>query len=269
MKKSLLLCLLALSVTCTTNTGCIKSPDGGGTNISLPDLSSFSVAASTFVQGASAIISIASSSLGSGTFTVNYSLSGANNLVNQVATLIMNGGNGTFSTPALNNVNAGTTITINSISNSAGGSANPTGNNVQTFSDSSGLMTATMTGTGGGPTTFRGTHVTASLAGSLLSIDGVVWTPWLTTITLYIDNYTNTIGTTQFNSNDLSPTSITSTFNGSASYGVAGNGLAISDLSQHGKITITSTAPLITGTFSYTNSDSSVINSGSFSCPAP
>ena len=269
MKKSILLCVAALSFAITTNTGC--TPGGGSTTpISLPNLSNFSVAASSFVKGAAAIISIASSSLGSGTFTVNYSLSGANNLVNQVATLIMDAGNGTFSTPVLNGVSStmGTTITINSIQNSAGGSANPTGNNVQTFSDSSGLMTATMTGVSGGPTTFRGIHVDASLAGSLLSIDGVMWTPWLTTVTLYVDNYMHATGPVQFNANDLSTTSITSTFNGSASYGVAGNGLAISDLSQHGIVTINTVSPLITGTFTYTNQDSSVI-SGSFSCPAP
>jgi uncharacterized membrane protein YjjB (DUF3815 family) len=88
-----------------------------------------------------------------------------------------------------------------------------------------------------------------------------MWTPWLTTITLYYDSYTG-VGNTSFNSNDAT------SFNGSAAYGVAGNGLAIADLSEHGTITVTSASPLLTGTFTYKNQDSSVVN-GSFSCPAP
>ena len=269
MKKYALLSLIALSVAYTTNTGCTVASTGN--NLSLPDISSLQVAASSFVKGASSLISIASSSLGSGTFTVNYSLSGANNLTNQVATLIMNAGSGTFSTPSLSGTSSGTTITINSITNSAGGSANITSNNSTVFSDSSGLMTATVAGASGGPTSFRGTHVNATLAGTLLSIDGVMWTPWLTTITLYLDYYAGTTGPVYFNSNDLSafPRDTYSSYNGSTAYGVAGNGLAISDLSADGVVNITSTSPLITGTFSFTNSDSSIVSSGNFSCPAP
>ncbi len=269
MKKSLILCFVALFFAFSTNTGCIKSP--GGTNISLPDLSNFSIqAVGTFVKGASTLISLASSTLGSGTFNVNFSITGANNLSNQVATLTMNGSAGTFSTPVLNG-SGESTIIINSISNSAGGSANVTSNNSMVFYDSTGLMTATVAGTGGGPTSFRGTHVTASLAGTLLSIDGVMWTPWLTTITLYLDYYSGATGPVYFNSSDLSafPRDTYSSFNGSTAYGVAGNGLAISDLSAHGVVNITATTPLITGTFSFTNSDSSTVSSGNFSCPAP
>ena len=113
----------------------------------------------------------------------------------------MNGGNGTFSTPALNGVSTieGTTITINSISNSAGGSANPTGNNVQTFTDSTGLMTATITGASGGPTSFRGIQVSALLAGENLQIDGVIFTPMLTAIDLNVHNYMHANSTTTIN----------------------------------------------------------------------
>ncbi len=261
MKRSLLLCLLALTFTYTTNTGCIKSPGGGG--VTLPDLSSFSVAASSFAVGAASTIEIASSSLGSGTFTVNYSLSGANNLVNQAATIIMNAGAGTFQTPALTGVSTteGTTITINSIQNSAGGSANPSGNNVQTFSDSTGLMTATITGASGGPTSFRGIQVSALLAGENLQIDGVIFTPVLTAIDLNVHNYMHANSTTAINISDPGT-------NAGAFYNVSGNGIAIADIAQTGTISITGTSPLLTGTFSYTNQDGSVV-SGSFSCPAP
>ena len=268
MKKSLILCLASLLLAFSTaNMGCIK---GTGTNISLPDLSNFSIQSiGTFVKGASTLVSLASSTLGNGTFSVNFSLTGANTLLNQIASLTVNGNTATFSTPVLNGSGA-TTITINSISNSAG-STTVSSNNSMVFYDSTGLMTATTAGIGGGPTSFRATHVTASLAGTLLSIDGVMWTPWLTTCTLYLDYYSGATGAVYFNvlDNSAFPRDTWSTYNGSTAYGVAGNGIAISDLSQHGVVTITSTAPLITGTFSFTNTDSSTVSSGSFSCPAP
>ena len=156
-------------------------------------------------------------------------------------------------------------ITINSISNTSG-SSNVTSNNTKTFSDSTGLMTGSYTPPGGSAQSLRATHVMASIAGNLLTIDCVIWTPNLTTVTLYNDIYAGSTGSVSFNSNDLSMSGPTSTFNGSASFGVAGSSGVISDLSEHGTITINTTAPLLTGTFTYTNQDSSVV-AGSFSCP--
>ena len=219
------------------------------------------------MKGASAVISLASTTLGDGTFNVSYNISGVNNLINQIATLAMSGGTGTFSTAVLNN-SGDNTITINSISNSKG-SSNVTSGNTFKFYDSTGLMTANVSGTSGGPTTFRATHVDAALTGTMLTINGVMWEPWLTTVDLVVYNYTSgQTGTIYFNKNDLSSGSTTSTFNGSASYGVAGNGLAISDIGQWGSVTITSTSPLLTGSYQFKNGpDSSMVSSGTFSCP--
>ena len=264
MKKLFTLTFLVLMI---ANAGCVK-PGGGGTNpvLAIPDIANFELkAASTFVAGAASTISILSSSLGDGTFNVNFNITGADNLSNQTATLTMSGGSGTFNTPALSTAGQNS-ITINSISNSAGGSANVTSNNTYSFSDSTGLMTATASI---GTSSFRAMHVTASLAGSLLTIDGVMWTPKLTTITVHLDYFNHTMGTTYFNMNDLTPGDIASTFNGGASFGIAGGGTAVSDLSAHGSVTITSLTPLIKGTFSFTNTDSSTISGGNFMCTAP
>jgi hypothetical protein len=259
MKKTFVILLTCTVLMFTANTGCVKSSNPTNPVSALPDLANFLLqGASTFVAGAASTISINSSSLGAGTFTVNYNLSGANIASGLTAAMTMVGSSGTFQTPAL--ANAGNTnITINSISNS-GGSAPVTSNNTFVFTDSTGLLTCNV-----GSHAYRAMDVHATLAGSMLTIHSVYWDP-LATVTLYVDYWTHTAGTTLFNSNDLSfAGNNTSTFNGNAVY----NGTSILP-SQHGVITITSTGPtLITGTFSFTAQDSSVISSGNFSCPAP
>ncbi len=260
MKKSLSVFMICAVLVFTANSGCVK-PSNNPTNpvSALPNLANFILqGASTFVAGAASVISISSSSLGAGTFTVNYNLSGANTANGLTASMTMSGTTGTFQTPPL--ANAGNTnITINSISNS-GGSAPVTSNNTFAFTDSTGLLTCTV-----GSHAYRAMDVHATLAGSMLTIHSVYWDP-LATVTLYVDYWAHITGSTYFNSNDLSfAGNPTSTFNGSAVY----NGTSILQ-SQHGVITITSTGPtLITGTFSFTAQDSSIISSGNFSCPAP
>ena len=222
----------------------------------LPNIANFTIqAVSSFVAGASTVISIASSTLGNGIFTVNYSLSGANNLSNLTATMTVNGSSATFSTPVLP-TSGETTITINSISNSSGGSSAFTSQPTYSFSDSIGLMTATVNGVA-----YRATHVIASSAGGLITIAGTKWNP-LTGITLHVYNYVNAPITANFNANDASNA------NGDAAYNLAAPTGGIADLSQHGTIAITQVSPLVVGTFTFTNQDSSVVT-GSFSCPHP
>src|SRR6185369_3430953 len=79
------------------------------------DLSSFTAAAAANFQGTGSVVTVYSSTLGNGVFTVNYSLSGANIAGPNTATLTMNGGSGTFTTSPLANIGS-TTITINSVS---------------------------------------------------------------------------------------------------------------------------------------------------------
>ena len=266
MKKLLLLLSIGAIVMFTAPTGCIKSTSSNNALGSIPDLSNFLVDASNaFKAGAAAYVKILSTSLGNGTFNVNFTLTGANT-GSGTATLTMNGGSGTFSTPVITNAGP-TTVTITSISNSSS-SATPTSHNTSSMFDSTGLMNATYTPSGSSAQTLYATDVTASLAGTLLTIHGVIWTPNLTTITVYNDIYAGATGTTYFNSSDLTPGDLYSTFNGSAAYGVSGSSGVISDLSSHGWVTINTVTPLITGSFSYTNQDSSVV-AGTFSCPHP
>ncbi len=267
MKKTFVILLIG-ATTLFTPTGCTKPGSITNPLSAIPDITNFLVQASaTFAANAPALIRIFSSSLGNGTFSINYTLGGGYNSGSGTATLTMSGGSGTFSTSTLTS-GGPTTVTVNSIALPNGGSASPTANNVSSVFDSTGLMTATYTPLSGSATSFSATQVTASLGGTLLTINAVMWTPNLTTINLYEDYYSGATGVVSFNGNDLVFPDVNSTFNGSASYGVAGAGITISDLSAHGSVTINTVAPLITGSFTYKNQDSSVVV-GTFSCPAP
>lgn len=245
--------------TTTSNMGCNKSDSPANPLKVIPDVANFLLDAATFVLGQASNITIHSTSLGAGTFTVNYSLSGAVNLVNQTAQLIMNGGVGTFQTPTISTA-GNVAITINSISNSSGGSATLTTGNTKTFTDSTGLMTCQLNGNA-----FRATDIHATLAGTMLSVHGVFWDP-LTTVTFHIDYWNHATGTTHFDNNDLEFAGNNySTFNGAAVF----NGPSGIYPSANGSITITSTSPLLTGTFAFKAEDSSIISSGTFSVPAP
>lgn len=272
MKKKITLAVFVslIGMGITTNMSCSPGSSNKNNPVSiLPDVANFEIkAATTFVKDAASTISILSSSLGDGTFTIHYDLSGANILSGLTATMTMSGGNGTFQTPTLPNYGQ-TNINITSVSNSSGGSSDITSNNTYAFSDSEGLMTATYT-SGGVATSFRATHVIALATGSQLTITGVVWTPKLTTIDLTDYLYASGTQTVNFNSNNLDFMSISnnSTYNGLASYQVSASSGLINDASEHGQIKITAVSPLLTGTFSYTNQDSSTVV-GSFSCPHP
>jgi hypothetical protein len=260
MKKLISCTVIALFfATTTTQMGCTKSNSPANPITAVPDLANFFMDAATFVLGQASKITINSSSLGDGTFTVNYSLSGAVNLVNQTASLIMSGGKGIFSTPTIStagNVN----ITINSISNSSGGSATPTSGNTKTFTDSTGVVTCKLNGN-----TYRAVDVHTSLAGTLLTVSSTFWDP-LTTVIFHVDYWSHTTGSTYFNSNNLDFNgNNNSTFNGSAVY----NGPTGIYPSANGVITINTISPRLTGTFSFKANDSSVISVGTFDAPAP
>lgn len=84
-----------------------------------PNVSSFNTTTSNICLGNANPVSIVSSSLGAGTFTVSYNLSGANSATGATASVTMSGGTGSFSIPASSLTNAGsTTITITNVRNS-------------------------------------------------------------------------------------------------------------------------------------------------------
>ena len=254
MKQALKISLAVLMLAVALPIGCVKTPDGS--NSGMPDISNFAIeAASTWTAGAASLISISSSTLGAGTFIVHFNLTGANNLSGLTTTLDMSGGTGTFQTPVLT-ISGETNVIITSISNSSGASSNLTSNNSYTFADSTGIMTATVNGVA----SFRSTHVTALLpggAGATLAISGVKWNP-LTTINLYIANFPNTPMTMTFTS--------FSDFAGSTHYSAPAP--VNSQFGAHGHVTVTTVSPLLTGSFTFTNEDSSVVI-GNFSCPHP
>ncbi len=265
MKKLLATLLIAAAVS-SIPTGCLKSDIGSTISPlntlplnELPNLSNFLIRESTaFVAGAQAVVQVFSTSMNNGTYTVNYNITG-NNTISGSAPLVMYKGSGSFSTSIIPSPGP-STITITSITDSAG-SSTPSANNVSSMFDSTGVMGATYTsGTKDTTWQFNTNQVTAQLAGTLLTIHGVMWTPNLTTITLIDNNYTGTAGTISWTM-PAAPA-------GGADYGVAGSGIAIADISAHGSYTITSTSPVLTGTFKYTNEDSSTVI-GTFTAPKP
>ena len=97
----------------------------------LPNTTSLSTSAGVACQGLSVNMSVASSSLVSGTYTVNYTISGANSGTGS-ATMTVSGGTGTFTLPGLANVGS-TTFTINTVTSSLGCVNSPSGGNTVTF----------------------------------------------------------------------------------------------------------------------------------------
>ncbi len=94
-----------------------------------PDLSSLSVsAASPVCAGGISAVTINSSTLGNGTFSVIYDLSGPNAATGLTGPLNINAGSGTFNTPILAATGT-TTITITSVKNAANCSSTPVSGN--------------------------------------------------------------------------------------------------------------------------------------------
>ncbi len=264
MKKGLSIMLVALFVatTTSTNTGCVKKNDDDPVipSISIPDIGNFSLqGVSAFVKGASTLVSIASTTLADGAYTVYFDLAGANVVSNASATMNMSGDVATFSTPVLAN-EGNTSIFIKKIVNSAGGEATFSSSVTKTFSDSSGLMTYNVSGA----SPIRATHVNATwlTSGAMLSIHGVLWDP-LTPLTLTWNDYTGTTGTRYFNSKVNVPGVWNSLYNGGATFSSPGK----SAFDAHGSITVTNkTATTITGTFSVVLEDSTQLTGGTFHC---
>ena len=267
MKKQLKFIIALLVVVFSGTSGCVKSPSGNSVS-DLLNVSNFLVQASaTFVQGAATTIGVTAPSLADGTYTVHFNLTGYNVISNLSATLAISGGAGSFKTPIIPN-DGPTSVQVTSITSSSGTAAAITSGNTSSLFDSSGTMNATYTPTTGSATSFHATDVTAVLAGTNLQIVGIVWQPDLKTITLRDLVFTSTPATVAFSSSDLTPGSPTYDGNGNAVYQVSGSSGLINDASDHGSITITATSPLLTGSFTYTNMDGSVV-AGTFSCPHP
>ena len=244
MRKILVLYIWILFFVCIANTGCTLT----GGDIILPDISNLSITSvSTFIPGDSATVMMYSSSLTPGPYLVHYKLTGANVLSGLTAVVYINNDTGSFMTAVLDSP-GNTTLTITEITTPSNGNAAISKNNTKTFTDSIGLMTAKINDTG----SYRAMHVTATLIGTTLTIKGVFWNP-LKTITISALSYTPGTGPDNYN------------IYGNATYSIPGK----VDTSQYGVISISNNSTIISGTFSFTNKDSTKVTSGTFSCAAP
>jgi hypothetical protein len=241
----MLLCMTTLSMSCTPKDDVVPNIDD------LVDVSDFSLDyASVFTEGAGAMMYISSTSLDDGDYTMYFDLAGTNPMSNVEAIMSFAGDKGTFKTPSLTNP-GDMTITLKSIKDSEGKTVSITKNNVKSFTDSNGLMVWTYKGT-----TYTAKHVLPMLTGGNLSITGRIWKAPGIQHVLYFDNFSGSPSTCNFSKATL-PTK-------------GGSNLSTDlQLGQYGTITVTGTSPLLTGTFSYTTSDSNKVTLGTFSCKKP
>ncbi len=141
----------------------------------VPNISNFtSTTATSPCIGNSSTVTIASNSLGSGTFTVTYDLSGANSVTGATATLTMGSTTGTFTIPSGSLTASGfTTVTITAITNSFGCNSFPASSNSYMFAVNA-LPTA-YTVVGGGSYCAGGTGVHIYLSNSVGGVNYQLW----------------------------------------------------------------------------------------------
>ncbi len=108
-----------------------------------PNITNFSTSANSPVcVGGTSTVTISSTSLANGTYTVTYNLSAPNAATGQTATVTVTGGTGTFTLPAL--VNGGsTTVTITNVQFGGGCSSSPSGNTATVVVNAAPVITVT------------------------------------------------------------------------------------------------------------------------------
>ncbi|MCD6011455.1 MAG: surface protein [Flavipsychrobacter sp.] len=141
----------------------------------VPDISNFtSTTATSPCLGNSSTVTVASNSLGSGTFTVTYNLSGANSVTGATATLTMGSTTGTFTIPSGSLTASGfTTVTITAITNSFGCTSFPSSSNSYMFAVNA--LPTVYTVTGGGAYCVGGTGVHIYLSNSVGGVNYQLW----------------------------------------------------------------------------------------------
>ncbi len=243
MKRKLYSLLLSSVLVSTVFTGCVKIDNEPATTfpstftLMLPYASGFYAGLPTHVQMGWAAGT-------TGTYTVTYSLSGANTAAGLTTTVNLINGSGRFVTAPLAN-NGDTRITVTNISNSTGSAVVSNGN----FADAHvGAVTFTRNGYN-----YYSDVASGSLLGSDLTIVASRNDSGQTAH-IYINGYS------------VTPTSYPWT------YSVAGTGVTYSAGSiiygSHGVTTVTSTTGYLSGTFTCKFEDSSSV-SGQFTVPTP
>ncbi len=159
------------SIFYTTSVGCNAS--AVVTVNPIPNISSFTAPTATNVcSGLGSTVTINSTSLGTGTYTVTYNLSAPNIATGLTATLNMGPTNGTFAIPgaALSGIGT-TTVTVTSITNSFNCSSNVLANNTVAITTLPLPTVFTVTASNGGAYCAGGIGVHIFLSGSLGSVN--------------------------------------------------------------------------------------------------
>jgi uncharacterized protein YjdB len=141
----------------------------------VPNISSYTAtSAASPCIGNGSTVTISSTSLGSGTFTVTYNLSGANAATGATATLTMGATTGTFTVPAGSLTSTGsTTVTVTMITNSFGCNSFPITNNTSTFAVNP--VPTVYNVLGGGAYCAGGTGVHVFLSNSVGGVNYQLW----------------------------------------------------------------------------------------------
>ncbi len=162
-----------VSITYSLGAGCIATATI--TVNPVPNISNYTATSATSpCVGSNSTVTISSTSLGSGTFTVTYDLSGANSVTGATATLTMGATTGTFTIPSSSLTSTGfTTVTVTMITNSFGCSSSPSSSNTNTFSVNP-LPTA-YTVLGGGAYCSGGSGVHIFLSNSVGGVNYQLW----------------------------------------------------------------------------------------------
>lgn len=98
----------------------------------LPNITSFSVAASNVGMGNASTVNVSSTSLPTGTYTLTYNLTGANSATGITSSITMSSNSGTFSTATLAN-SGSTNVVITSIRNASNCTSNISAGNTSSF----------------------------------------------------------------------------------------------------------------------------------------
>gem|GEM_PF-1606991 len=120
------------TITVTNDNGCTSTPKNFTVKVTgRPKISDFSISAANGCEGTGATITVNSTTLANGTYTVIYDLSGANTSTGNTATMVFSGTSGTFVASAAVNLGS-TNITITEIA-FVGCSSFPSTGNTATF----------------------------------------------------------------------------------------------------------------------------------------
>jgi hypothetical protein len=181
-----------------------------------PNVSNFSVTSGPVCSGGVATVTVNSTTLGNGTFTVGYNLTGANAASGLTASVTIAGNSGTFSTPVLAAVGT-TTVTVTSVTNASSCTATVSSGNTANITISAGptvsisgagevcvggsvTLTANPSGGSGSPLSYQWER-SANGGGSWSTVQNTASATYATSTSLGVGNYLYKVTYTQSGAN--------------------------------------------------------------------